>query len=49
MNKRIRSMIDQIFAEMKMTAENLALMRPSPSLRAVSLWRLQHQMQKEGS
>lgn len=25
MNKRIRSMIDQIFAEMKMTAENLAL------------------------
>ena len=25
MNKRIRSMIDEIFAEMKMTAENLAL------------------------
>ena len=25
MNKRIRSMIDAIFAEMKMTAENLAL------------------------
>ena len=25
MNKRIRSMIDEIFSEMKMTAENLAL------------------------
>ena len=25
MNKRIRSMIDEIFSDMKMTAENLAL------------------------
>ena len=25
MNKRIRSMVDEIFSEMKMTAENLAL------------------------